>query len=199
MISQSKPIEIMRKRPATQSSPSKEEKQRFSNSIRALRPRVYITDTSKFKTLVQELTGNGKGSSSCISSPPEGSSPQDIQEAPFIGIEDQEHDDRESSLETISVEGYVHNSFDLCKVFQTDHHQEVSQVHSYNQQAYMADISAFGDHLSLPMDQQEDFLAYHDLESWLLSTEEPCSSSYNGYYAQTQQQVNIYDYTSYLG
>ncbi|KAL3572513.1 hypothetical protein D5086_026417 [Populus alba] len=197
MISQSKSIGMMRKRPTTQSSPSpsKEEKQRFSNSIRALRPRVYITDTSKFKTLVQELTGNGKGSSSsCISAPPEGRSPQAIQEAPFIGIEDQEHDHRESSLETTSVEGYVHNSFDLCKVFQTDHHQEGSQVHGY-----VADISAFGDHVSMPMDQQEDLLAYHDLESWLLSSEEPCSSSYNGYFAQTQQRVNIYDYTSYLG
>ncbi|KAJ6873637.1 hypothetical protein NC651_032482, partial [Populus alba x Populus x berolinensis] len=178
MISQSKSIGMMRKRPTTQSSPSKEEKQRFSNSIRALRPRVYITDTSKFKTLVQELTGNGKGGGSCISAPPEGSSPQAIQEAPFIGIEDQEHDHRESSLETTSVEGYVQNSFDLCKVFQTDHHQEVSQ-------AYMADISAFGDHVSMPMDQQEDLLAYHDLESWLLSSEEQCSSSYNGYFAQT--------------
>ncbi|XAR52803.1 hypothetical protein NMG60_11021079 [Bertholletia excelsa] len=45
----------------------------LSNLIKILRPKVYITDSSTFKTLVQELTGNGKGespsSSQCIPQP----------------------------------------------------------------------------------------------------------------------------------
>lgn len=36
--------------------------------IKILRPKVYITDSSSFKTLVQQLTGNGNGSP--VSSPP---------------------------------------------------------------------------------------------------------------------------------
>ncbi|CAK7348153.1 unnamed protein product [Dovyalis caffra] len=163
------------------------QKQQFSNLIKVLRPKVYITDASKFKTLVQELTGNGKAT--CISNSPPETTPQIIEKAPFIDIKDQEYDHHECSMET-SVEG-----FDLCNVFQTDH-----QVHCYNdQQAYMHDISGFDDHMSLPMNQREEFLAYQDLESWLLSSEEPCSSSYNGYYAHTQQQLNMYDYASYPG
>ncbi|KAJ6674811.1 hypothetical protein OIU85_011020 [Salix viminalis] len=78
--------------------------QQFSNSIEALRPDVYIADTSKFKTLVQELTGNyGKGHGLHLLPPPESSSPQIIQKAPFIDVEYQEHDRHESSMET-SVE-----------------------------------------------------------------------------------------------
>lgn len=41
------------------SSTTTDNKKTLNSLIRVLRPKVYITDSSTFKTLVQELTGNG--------------------------------------------------------------------------------------------------------------------------------------------
>ncbi|PIN25631.1 hypothetical protein CDL12_01634 [Handroanthus impetiginosus] len=63
----------MKKKKSTQTSlktPKKHIKNnhQINNLAKILRPKVYITDSSNFKNLVQELTGNGKFSP--ISSPP---------------------------------------------------------------------------------------------------------------------------------
>ncbi|WCJ44532.1 hypothetical protein M5689_025194 [Euphorbia peplus] len=46
----------------------KNEKKQFNSLIEVLRPKVYITNVSNFKTLVQELTGNNTSLSSSSSS-----------------------------------------------------------------------------------------------------------------------------------
>ncbi|GLT28290.1 hypothetical protein SLA2020_032320 [Shorea laevis] len=45
--------------PAKISKSNIEKKQRVNSLIKVLRPKVYITDSSSFKKLVQELSGNG--------------------------------------------------------------------------------------------------------------------------------------------
>lgn len=48
---------------------SSNKKINLNSLIKVLRPKVYITDSSTFKTLVQELTGNGNGITSPSPSP----------------------------------------------------------------------------------------------------------------------------------
>lgn len=45
---------------------SKKEKQQLNTLIKASRPKVYITDCSTFKELVQEVTGNGSSTTSLM-------------------------------------------------------------------------------------------------------------------------------------
>ncbi|KAK6142281.1 hypothetical protein DH2020_022629 [Rehmannia glutinosa] len=65
---------------------SKHEKRQELNSlIKILRPKVYITNTSNFKTLVQQLTGNGNYSP--LSSPPPSTS---VSQSPPSLLRDQQ-------------------------------------------------------------------------------------------------------------
>ncbi|KAF5201475.1 hypothetical protein FRX31_008944 [Thalictrum thalictroides] len=49
---------------------SKSDKKSVNSLIKVLRPKVYITDSSSFKKLVQELTGNGREPISPFTPPP---------------------------------------------------------------------------------------------------------------------------------
>ncbi|KAK1419761.1 hypothetical protein QVD17_29072 [Tagetes erecta] len=86
----------MAKKPLTQTSLKikKQPTQQLNNLIKVLKPKVFITNSSNFKTLVQELTGNG-------SSSPESSSfsplPPIPEPAHVIQIDD--HDSPDPSLD----------------------------------------------------------------------------------------------------
>ncbi|KAH8509179.1 hypothetical protein H0E87_011083 [Populus deltoides] len=74
---------------------SKNEKNQLGSLIKVLRPKVYITDSSSFKRLVQELTGNGK----TIPSPPPPSKPQTVLENVAV-VNVEAHGEPVSSMET---------------------------------------------------------------------------------------------------
>ncbi|KAK7836674.1 hypothetical protein CFP56_022264 [Quercus suber] len=162
---------------------SKNERQ-LQSLIKVLRPKVYITDSSSFKRLVQELTGNG----SSITSPPTIEPNLQLANVPVIDIKDQE--DPESSIEASFAS--LEYSSELCH--QVSLSEELNQV---SNPIYLYD-STFEDSAvnydSTFQDSTEnyavDLLAYNDLESWLLDMEP--FPFYNDH-AQIDQEVSIYD------
>lgn len=157
---------------------SKNEKQLHS-LIKAMRPKVYITDSSSFKQLVQELTGYQSQTTA---------RPEDIEKVvdvvPVIEIEDQEEIIPEANT-TFSMDSsfYSWESYD----------QAFDQLVEINQQSGLMqtaddDISTFDHQLSnFSKNQQTDWLAYQNLESWLLDADQP-------YYTQHEQEASLFDY-----
>ncbi|CAK7346665.1 unnamed protein product [Dovyalis caffra] len=181
---------------------SKNENNQLRSLIKVLRPKIYITDSSSFKRLVQELTGNGR----TIPSPPPPSKHQtELENVAIVNVEAQgEH---ESGMET-SLDASV-DSFDICnqlvslteELNQPCNHGEPessmetsfdASVHSFkfcnqlvpvpeelNQpynQLHFDDVTS--DHLLT--NQQTDVLTGQDFESLLLDIEQyPFSSSYS--------------------
>ncbi|KAG6658130.1 hypothetical protein CIPAW_04G138900 [Carya illinoinensis] len=143
---------------------SKNEKQVHS-LIKVLRPKLYIIDSSNFKRLVQELTGN----ISPYTSPP--TKPDLVQNnvVQFTDTKDLEEHDKykmEASFEPL----------DLCGLYaQAALDDEFNQI--YNQ-------------VNLNYSTLEHSTG--DLESWL-SEMEPYPPMYNDY-AEFEQEVSIYDY-----
>ncbi|EXB30290.1 hypothetical protein L484_020932 [Morus notabilis] len=140
-------------------------KKDFSNWIKVLRPKVYITDSSNFKRLVQDLTGNG------TSSEPSRERSR-IEKVPIIDIYDQDQGEPESSLEVVSIGATTDSSDDNNQVFLDQDFNRVSNQNGLEDIMYLGNSEA---------DQQvHDLLAYWDIESWLLESTDPCTSLYNG-------------------
>ncbi|OMO95889.1 VQ motif-containing protein [Corchorus capsularis] len=197
-------------------SEKKKEQQQLNSLIEVLRPKVFITDCSSFKTLVQHLTGNGTSSSSSqvshelLPSPPSSStsSPQ-TQIVPAVIDVDQDHIDHhaagnvnpESSMETYSFDASVDESFQVCN---SNHYlglngdyQILNQAYDYDPLPFQDTNSTENDHflMDINVDQQEvgnSLMAYGDFESLLLD-EQILYPSLN-VYSQIQQEVSIYDY-----
>ncbi|KAK2997611.1 hypothetical protein RJ639_025910 [Escallonia herrerae] len=87
---------------------SKNEKKQLNSLIRVLRPKVYITDSSSFKGLVQELTGNGNESPVFSPPPP---MQKTIDGVPVIDIEDHGYEDSSTELSYNSSDLFVPTSF----------------------------------------------------------------------------------------
>ncbi|KAJ1383126.1 hypothetical protein SESBI_43658 [Sesbania bispinosa] len=157
---------------------SKDEKQQFNSLMKVLRPKVYITDSSSFKKLVQELTGNGN--STTLSPPP--LEPNMVQNCPLIGTEFQR--DPETSVDvSVSTEA-TSNSSELC--YATLMNEEFNQVCDQ----LCLDDSIFQDSVTnQPLDQ---FFSYQNLESLLYDVDP--NSFYNCYEHIEQPEVSIYDY-----
>ncbi|KAL4622223.1 hypothetical protein ACB092_06G282100 [Castanea dentata] len=153
---------------------SKNERQ-LQSLIKVLRPKVYITDSSSFKSLVQELTGNG----SSITSPPTIEPEVRLATVPVIDIKDQE--DPESSIEASFAS--LEYSSELCH--QVSLNEELNQV---SNPIYLDD-STFEDDSTV--NYGVDLLAYNDLDSWPLDME---SFPFYNNHAQIDQEVSIYDY-----
>lgn len=153
---------------------SKNERQ-LQSLIKVLRPKVYITDSSSFKRLVQELTGNG----SSITSPPTIEPDVQLANVPVIDIKDQK--DPESSIEASFAS--LEYSSELCH--QVLLSEELNQVWN----PIYLDDSTFEDSR---VNHEVGLLDYHDLESWLLEME-PLIPFYNDH-AHFEQEVTIYDY-----
>lgn len=165
---------------------SNNNKKHLNNLINVLRPKVYITDSSNFKRLVQELTGNGSSSSTMPFSP----SPRRTEAAlennvPVIDIVDDYGDKLKASVEACSFDASV-DSFDFCHnlVSFTEGFREVDDQMYLDDATF--DVSVMNDQLGT------DWLAYQDLESWLLDIDQPCPSSFNGF--GQNQEVSICDY-----
>ncbi|KAK1566443.1 hypothetical protein Q3G72_000020 [Acer saccharum] len=177
-------------------------KQQLNHLIKVLRPKVYITDTSNFKSLVQQLTGNiNATSSSSLSLPPSSqSSPLDRTEV-VLHVEDDHHihggdhqlpqqSNTNCSAEeanSSSFEASVDNdhSFDqLCDI----NVNVLSSLEAENGcRVQLNEISS-----SSSMNEQYsswDWLAYQEIESWLLDDVHVDRHRHN-----YQPEVSVYDY-----
>ncbi|KAJ4850455.1 hypothetical protein Tsubulata_030397 [Turnera subulata] len=158
----------------------KNEKQQFNDLIQVLRPKVFITDSSNFKRLVQELTGN----ESSTPSPQLAGRPRNDQEppVPIIGIDDQQDRLPQGGMET-PVDGFV-DSLELCN--QLFLAEEMNQVHNSGYTGDHAALDALNSNSTM---EEGNMSAYRDFESWLLDGDESFSF-FNGY-ALTGQQVRF--------
>lgn len=165
-------------RKISQASPkiSKDEPQKhqFKSLIKVLRPKVYITDSSSFKKLVQELTGNG--SPTTLSPPP--LEPNMVQSCPFIGTES--HGDPETSCDDVSVSPDA-NSPELYDALMNEEFNQVCNQLSLDGLAFQESVANI-DHL----------LAYQNFESLLFDVEQ--NPLYSCYEQMVQPDVSIYDY-----
>ncbi|KAH1081789.1 hypothetical protein J1N35_021550 [Gossypium stocksii] len=147
----------------------------MNSMIKVLRPKVYIIDSSSFKSLVQELTGNPTVSSPSSSS---SSSPQISEKmVPVIGVEDDHHGNPESSMEySASFDASV-ESFPAC-----------------NGLTMPLDDTNISSEYML-MNQRESSLVYGDLQAFLeLDADEQCFGGLDNVYSEIGQEVSIYDY-----
>lgn len=165
---------------------SKDEKQKFNSLIKVLRPKVYITDSSSFKNLVQELTGNG---SSTTLSPPPLEQQNMVHNFPLIGTEFQRSP--ESSVDaSVSTEATSNNSSESCYYAELMN-EEFNQVCD---QLCLDDL-VFQDSVT-NQSNLDQMLAYQNLESLLFDVEPQLDPFfYNCCYEQmAQPEISIFDY-----
>ncbi|TYH44212.1 hypothetical protein E1A91_D11G175300v1 [Gossypium mustelinum] len=142
----------------------------MNSMIKVLRPKVYIIDSSSFKSLVQELTGNPTVSS------PSSSSSSSEKMVPVIEVED-DHGNPESSMEYLA-------SFDAS----------VESFRACNGLTLPLDDSNISSEYML-MNQRESSLVYGDLQAFLeLDADEQCFGGLDNVYSEIGQEVSIYDY-----
>ncbi|XWS30923.1 hypothetical protein CRYUN_Cryun23aG0032900 [Craigia yunnanensis] len=169
------------------SKTSTTEKKQLNSLIKVLRPKVYITDSSSFKSLVQDLTGNNgsRRVSQLLPSPSSSSFPHIVEKVvPVIDVED-DHGNPESSMES-SFDASL-ESFQVCSNHLALSTEEINQAY---------DPLPFDDTNSseyIFMNQQDDSLVYGDLQSLLLDNIDEQYPFFN-VYSQIQQEVSIYDY-----
>lgn len=157
-----------------------EKKQQLNSLIKILRPKVYITDTSNFKNLVQELTGNGKYSPVDSSPPPPSTSVSlspPTWEVPFAETEDHHHHNlayQENSSLDLSFDSSCFNT-------PLEVSPDLNLTGSLNRELENSLAS-----------QKMDF--YRDLESMLMEMDSGLCD-YDACYGMFQQdQVCVYDY-----
>lgn len=172
------------------------EKKQLNSLIKVLRPKVYITDSSSFKNLVQELTGSGNTTTSTtVSSPPDLSYNPDqitVDEISTIHIEDDVHvhaRELESSLEA-SSDASTEYSFELYN--QQVLFPEDLERRYYSQIYQQGESNVTSSEFLLMNQQEEELLSYGDLESLLVDVEP--YPLYNTTCNQIQQEVSIFDY-----
>ncbi|OWM73281.1 hypothetical protein CDL15_Pgr001395 [Punica granatum] len=159
----------------------------INSLIKVLRPRVYITDSSAFKSLVQQLTGNGVPGMPPVDA--------DIPVAPAskapvvdIGTVMRELEEMVSPSfhDYSSPSGHLASLDESSPCPSDDHSSYNSQQEAdhHDHQMMLSDSPVdeslsflFGD---LDMTMTENLFSYHDLESWLLDLEPP--------------EVSVYDY-----
>ena len=170
------------------SSKNIHEKQQFNNLIKVLKPKVYITKSSCFKKLVQELTGNGN-----TLSPQTLEVPKVVESCNIIGTEFQ----RDLETETTSVENASfspeatsYNSSSTSE-FSSDAllNEEFNQV--CNQLCLDESLFFQDTFVNQPLDDQ--LLAFQNLESLLFDVE--TNPPFYSFYEQIEMpDVSIYDY-----
>ncbi|KAJ9167060.1 hypothetical protein P3X46_021739 [Hevea brasiliensis] len=166
-----------------QKQKQKQKQQQFrSNLIKVLRPKVYITDASNFKKLVQELTGNN----AIVSTVPP--LPCDIPNPEINKQEDfQIPGDQESCMEVSSFDASIDSLDSWNQLVLKD--EEINQSRNQVYEDANATIAA----VDASENPHMDLSAAGELESWLLDME-PCSFDNNGYLHQIEQDISTFDY-----
>lgn len=165
--------------------------------MKVLRPKVYITETSNFKTLVQHLTGYDD-----VSAPSKYSLVPQLQivddekvVVPVIDIVDEDdHHGGSSSMEYSSFDIDASNIIEEIINYDQATCYEPLQYHDTK---YYSSEYIFMNQI---LQEEEDYaMVYGDLQSWPLDNHEYYPNSFNNFdYCQTHQQladqVRIYDY-----
>ncbi|CAK9176443.1 unnamed protein product [Ilex paraguariensis] len=148
----------------------------LNSLVKVLKPKVYIADSSSFKTLVQELTGNGNPLS-LSSPPPSASTSSPAQENPFFNIED--HGYQESSFHSLEIS--IPNPFT---------HLESSSGQSIQRSFNASETSsAMESHIQMELPH------YSDTEPWFSEMEPlPFYDSFTPLIQQEVCDVCLYDY-----
>uniref|UniRef100_A0A803QLJ0 VQ domain-containing protein n=1 Tax=Cannabis sativa TaxID=3483 RepID=A0A803QLJ0_CANSA len=160
------------------------EKKDLNSWIKVLKPKVYITDSSNFKQLVQQLTGNGNNQ-------PFTKPQQEIKNVPVIEIDEDDHQEIEPEISVEVASLSFDGATDSSELFYSNQlEQEFSQV--YNNEIFLDDDNTNLENYSVA-NQQVDLLAYWDIEKWLLDYDSH-GLLYNNVYGPIEQDVSIYDY-----
>ncbi|OIT37590.1 hypothetical protein A4A49_54851 [Nicotiana attenuata] len=158
-------------------------KKQLNNLIKFLKPKVYITNSSNFKNLVQELTGNGSSSPMISSPPPPDHHHDHDQRLQFI---DHQYQEYSQELSIDSSKGSIPSSFNTFEAsFQEP---SFSWLDSNN-------YSNMGN-----QDQMDFSEEYRNIETWLLEMDSYTSyhHQYEGHVPFIQEQVSVDDYSSLL-
>ncbi|KAK4278958.1 hypothetical protein QN277_016727 [Acacia crassicarpa] len=157
-----------------------QKQQQFSSMIKALRPKVYITHSSRFKKLVQELTGNNISATTMSSSSSTLPSPESTQSDVQI------IDNLDTSFHSFEVSASSSSEATTSTTTTTSS----SEFCCYNNQACLDDTT-LGISEANPC-MMDSVLAYQNLESLLFDAEVEQSFLYDCY-AQPEQEVNTYE------
>ncbi|KAJ7960654.1 VQ motif containing protein [Quillaja saponaria] len=188
---------------------TKSESNQFKSLIKVLKPKVYIIDSSDFKTLVQELTGNGSTTTSSL--PPPFLETKEVDKIPVIDIEDQrENGSRRVEVSTdVSIDDSSNEEFNQVwhQMCLYDNALEdsivtkpVDHLFTYQElESLLLDEEPYTfyngykalEEESIPTKPVDHPFTYQELESLLLDVEP--YTSYNSY-GQMGQEVSIYDY-----
>ncbi|KAI9114661.1 hypothetical protein K1719_014359 [Acacia pycnantha] len=161
-------------------SKNHQKQQQFSSLIKALRPKVYITHSSRFKKLVQELTGNNISATTMSSSSSTLPSPEPTQNDVQIT------DNLDTSFHSFEVSA----SSSSEATTSTTTTPSSSEFCCYNNQACLDDTTLGSSEANQCMMDSE--LAYQNLESLLFDAEFEQSFLYDCY-AQPEQEVSTYE------
>ncbi|CAK8567768.1 unnamed protein product [Lathyrus sativus] len=159
-----------------------QEKQNFNNLIKVLKPKVYITNSSCFKKLVQELTGNADSNSL---------SPQTLEVSKVVENCNIIETETTSFDNSVSTEGTSYNSSQTSgfscddRVLNEEFNQVCNQLCLDNESLFFQDFM-----VNQPLDE---LMAFQNVESLLFDVELP-----NPFYNYCQEiegtDVSIYDY-----
>uniref|UniRef100_A0A7N0SX51 VQ domain-containing protein n=1 Tax=Kalanchoe fedtschenkoi TaxID=63787 RepID=A0A7N0SX51_KALFE len=157
-----------------------EKRPQFNSLINVLKPKVYITDSSSFKKLVQDLTGNG----SCCSSSRTSSSGSGCYGSrdPSLSPPPFEPEVEKVDVQIIDVgeqesfSAYDLLSFDPLEQYYLDDQTYANSSDESSNLAWEANLS-FSNMDQLFLENQlpvadAEWSAYQDLESWLLDTDQ---------------------------
>ncbi|XVF31770.1 hypothetical protein REPUB_Repub17cG0020900 [Reevesia pubescens] len=164
------------------------DKKQLNSLIKVLRPKVYITDSSSFKTLVQHLTGNGATVSQSLPS----SSPQMVEKVlTVIDVEDHDHESNpessmESSFNASSLESF---QVDCNHLALRSSHEEIYKGYEY--EPLPLDGTNSSEYIF--MNQYEEYsLVYGELQSLLLDVDEQLyPNSFINVNSQIQQDIEM--------
>lgn len=162
------------------------EKQYFNNLIKVLKPKVYITNSSCFKKLVQELTGNGDSNSL---------SPQTLEVSNVVencNIQ-MGHETETTSFDTSgSTEGTSYNNSSQTSEFSCDDQLLNEEFNQVCNQLCLDDESLFFQDFMVNQPLNE-LMAFQNVESLLFDVELP--NPFYNYCEEIQvADVSIYDY-----
>ncbi|PNY11903.1 hypothetical protein L195_g008523 [Trifolium pratense] len=168
------------------------EKQHFNNLIKVLKPKVYITKTTNFKKLVQELTGNGNNINNTLS-PTTLEVPKVVDENHCnVFVESPSFENSSFSTEATTST----NSSNTCE-FSCDAllNEEFNQV--CNQLCLDDDDDQslfFQDSMANYYQPIDELLAFQNIESLLFDVDQLPNPFYNYCEEIEVQDVSIYDY-----
>ncbi|CAI9089019.1 OLC1v1023504C1 [Oldenlandia corymbosa var. corymbosa] len=175
---------------------SKNEKKNLNSLIKILKPKVYITDASNFKRLVQDLTGNRDSIMPSYYVPP--SIPKPVissRQVPAVVVDIDDEDDDHHRHDHATP--YREHSFDSSV-----ESSEASMLTSFNtspaESPQELDATLF--ERDLASHKAVDLPVYGDIESWLMEIDSYNYQLSNSTIPAYHQQVggdHLHDYNNY--